>query len=341
MKKSIHITAILICSLFAIQTSFAQEQRTESLRDRLAKKQNAQQNPDKGTNVAPMSVRAEMMNAEQTQDLNNATWMREVYRFLDLEKGANAALYNPTRPVGNRMSLFTMMFKLIADNNLDVYGFHDAGNEDFTESNKIGFEDIAVRLEIPFQKNGNSYTYNEFDIPGNEVKGYYIKEIWYFDQKNSVVGVKTAAICPIVFRQEFSDFSETTNIIPERHPQFWVPYENIQSYASRIPILTSDLNNVMNKTIDDYFRLRLYDGEIYKVTNMEDKLLNQQYKTPEALKQAQEKIERELKQFDKNLWVINDSTRLQTDNKNNKPVKVKKSKSKAPKSATYSARDRR
>ena len=355
MKKRYQLLLVVLSSFLITNLVSAQEQTT-SLRDRLAQKQLDQ--TKKGVSVPKMSARAAMMNQEQDIDMSKVTWMREVYRFLDLNKEANAALSYPVRPVGDRMSLYTMLFKLLADNYLTAYNFID-NQEVFGEEYKLTFADMADRIEFPYQKATNgTFTYEDYDIPGNEVKGYYIKEVWYFDQGNSIVGTRVTAICPILFRQQFDEFMTADMSPSERIPQFWIPYEDIRPYAARIPILTSDLNNVLSKTIDDYFRFRLYDGEIYKVTNMANKLLAEQYKTPEALKQAQDKIEWELGQFEKDLWVINDSINNQTQadvkaSKRNNKANVTKAKSskpkeyKAPKSASgpsspkFSARDRR
>lgn len=346
MKKIFQI--IILLSLLSITVN-AQEQQG-SLRDRLARKQQqAGGTQDNSIKVPQLSVRAEMMNETQTQDLANATWIREVYRFLDLNKGKNAALMYPIQPIGNKMNLYTMIFKLLGEGNLIAYNWNN-GLDMFDDSQIVNFEDVLKNLEIPYQKNGDVYLYDEYSIPSNEALGYYLKEVWYFDQSNSVMGVKIAAICPVLFRQDFMgeiDPESTLNTASLRMPQFWIPYENIRPYAARMPIMTSDLNNVMSKTIDDYFRMRLYDGEIYKTTNMENKFLNQIYNTPEELEQGRKKIENELQQFDKDLWVINDSiNELYKDSYNNK--KAKAPKAKKPKSgssgggnATYSARDRR
>ncbi|MBF0760927.1 gliding motility protein GldN [Dysgonomonas mossii] len=350
MNKIYKILAVVICGLSFISVLHAQEQ-PESLRDRIAKRQqqqqgNTQQN-NNGPKVPQLSVRAEMMNDTQTQDLSNATWIREVYRFLDLTKGKNAALYYPVQPIGNQMNFYTMIFKLMGDGNLVAYDWNN-GTDLFVDNLKINFGDVLERLEIPYQKNGNAYSYDEFSIPSNEALGYYIKEAWYFDQSNSVLGVKIVAICPVLFRQQYVDgidFGTSTNQ-GLKEPQFWIPYENIRPYAARMPIMASDKNNVMNKTIDDYFRMRLYEGEIYKTTNMENKFLNQIYTTPETLKEAQNKIEGELKEFDKELWIVNDSiNQIQSGNtKNTKKSNYKAPKTKKAKSTSaisYSARDRR
>ncbi|WP_029904151.1 gliding motility protein GldN [Prevotella sp. 10(H)] len=346
MKKILHTAIISFCFLFVSGLMTAQNQQ-ESLRDRLAKKQQQQQGTqgqDNGPQVPQLSVRAEMMNENQTRDLSNATWIREVYRFLDLTKGSNAALYYPVQPIGDKMNLYTMIFKLMANGNLIGYDWNN-GQDLFVDKLIVDFGDVLNRLEIPYQKNGNTYTFDEFSIPSNEALGYYIKEAWYFDQSNSVMGVKTVAICPVLFRQRYFGDDDGELAMPStgsREPQFWIPYEYLRPYAARMPIMASDLNNVMNKTVDDYFRMRLYDGEIYKTTNMENKFLQEKFTTPEALKHAQDSIENQLKQFDKGLWVINDSIKAAGDQNPRKSKASKSSKAKSSSSsATYSARDRR
>ena len=343
MMKSIAQIIILLC-LLCVSQAYAQSQ-PESLRDRLAKKQQqGQPSSDNGPKVPKLSVRAEMMNETQNNDLSGATWIREVYRFLDLTKGTNAALYYPVQPIGDKMNFYTLIFKLMANGSLVGYDWNQ-GQDLFVDNLIINFGDVLDRLEIPYQKNGNVFTFDEFSIPSNEALGYYVKEAWYFDQSNSVLGVKTVAICPVLFRQQYlgDDEDAAMTNVGSREPQFWIPYEFVRPYAARMPIMTSDLNNVMNKTVDDYFRLRLYEGEIYKTTNMENKFLQEKFKTPESLKYAQDSIESQLKAFDKNLWVINDSIKAAGDQN---PKKVKNNtKVKRPKSSTsqpsYSARDRR
>lgn len=331
---------IKITTLFAVIFCFAgiaqAQEQTGSLRDRIANRQGKQQSAQ-GVNVPQLSVRAQMAN--QSQDLSQATWIREVYRELDLTKGRNGALLHPVTPSGNRMNLYTMIFKLMGEGKLTGYNF--TRGENFDEDAKEDFKDVLERLEIPFKQNGNVFSYDDFSIPSNEVLKYYIKEAWYFDQSNSVLDVKVVAICPVLMREEFlDDFSIGGKALAQ--PQFWIPYEQIRPYAARVPVMVSDKNNVVNKTIDDFFRLRLYEGDIYKTTNMENKFLSEIYKTPEELEAGRQKIEKELRQFDKQLWVINDSTKLQTDGKN-KDKKVKKTRvqKSSSSSATYSARDRR
>lgn len=334
MKKIYRLGLILVLALVASQV----QAQTESLRDRLAKRK--QQQEQAQNSLPKVSVRTQMANAEQGQDASNASWMREVYRYLDITEGRNAALSYPVQPIGDRMNLYTMIFKLMAADNLTAYDYLD-GKEIFTNEYKVNFKDVLERLNIPIQQEGTAFSYNDYDIPSNDIIGYYLKEAWYFDRTGAVNDVKIVAICPVL--RLVDDYG----IGADRQPQFWIPYENLRPYAVRMPIMVSDMNNVIAKTVDDFFRLRLYDGEIYKVGNMANKILAEIYKTPEELKAAQERIEAELISFDKQLWVTNDSIYLKSDmEKGIKKEKKKKIKRDAPKGgkdngAKYSARNRR
>ena len=101
---------------------------------------------------------------------------------------------------------------------------------------------------------------NESDIPSGDVRSYYIKEAWYFDQNNSVFDVKTLAICPILTIVD--DMGQNTM------PMFWIPYENLRPYINTAYIMTSNINNAMTFTLDDYFRRRMFQGDIFKTQNL-------------------------------------------------------------------------
>ena len=51
-------------------------------------------------------------------------------------------------------------------------------------------------------------------------------------------------------------------------PMFWLPYENIRPYISNSYIMTSNMNNAMTFTMDDYFRRRMFEGDIIKTQNL-------------------------------------------------------------------------
>jgi len=300
MKKIFLTISLALCCLFTANTIYAQEQQ-ESLRERLARRQ--QQQNQQGTDPASrqLTTRAQIMNQSQTQEIGNAPWVREIYRFLDLQKEKNAALYYPVRPMGDRMNLFTMLFKRMLDGSIDVYEYQLDGSEDFSDKFKRNPEDILKSFEIMYTLENGRLIVDDIDIPSNEVLGYYIKEAWYFDKNNSVVDIKTLAICPVMIRQD--DFGADNT----RYPMFWVPYENIRPYASQMPIMVSSLNNASTQTINDFFIKHNFDGEIYKTTNVRNLSLAQMFPNDSLIKKEQKKIETQLEDFQNNLWVYSDS----------------------------------
>lgn len=295
MKRLFLTITIGLCGLLITQALSAQEQ--ESLRERLARRQNQQNNSGK----PPLTVRAQIMNESQTQEIDNAPWVREIYRFIDLEKEKNATLYYPVTPIGDRMNLFTLIFRHLQNGDITVYKYKLDGGEVFTEDNRETFKDVLEGFEIMYRQENGKYIVEDVDIPSNEVLGYYVKEAWYFDKNNSIVDIKTLAISPVIIRQDDFGVDRT------RYPMFWIPYENIRPYASRMPIMVSSLNNATTMTINDFFTKHLFEGSIEKTTNVRNLTLAQQYPDEAKRKEAQQKIEEQLKQFNANLWVYNDS----------------------------------
>ena len=56
--------------------------------------------------------------------------------------------------------------------------------------------------------------------------------------------------------------------------------------------------------IDDYFVRSLYEGDIYKTANLQNKLLAQYCPNDTAMKAEQQRIEKELVTFENKLWGI-------------------------------------
>ena len=171
---------------------------------------------------------------------------------------------------------------MLQNNEIKAYEYLD-GQELFTEDYLINFTEFTERFGI-----------QSTDIPLDEVQGYYLKEVYYFDTPTSSLRVTPLAICPII--QRFNNIEGTI-----RYPLFWIPYSEIAPHAKQMPVMLSPLNNSIRGTIDDFFRARRYNGEIYKTGNPGNRTLSQQTTTPEELKAEQERIEQELIDFEKRL----------------------------------------
>ena len=242
-------------------------------------------------------------------------WSRSIYRFLDLKKEANAPLYYPVMPENGRKNLFSMIFRLLIEDKIDAYEYLD-GREIFTDEYKIDFMEFLNRFDVYHELNDNKIIVEDVDIPSNEVQGYFVKEAYYFDPITSDHRVKTVAICPVLLRQ--GDYDAATI----RYPLFWISYSDIAPYALSMPVMASSVNNSMTGTVADYFRKRSYDGEIYKAANPRNLAISQYAATPEEVNIEQQKIEAQLRNFEKGLWRESiDSTKVDIRTKKSKTKK--------------------
>jgi len=262
---------------------------------------------EKSTTV---SQRAQNMYGNTEINTDNVIWLREIYRDLDLKKEKNGPLYFPVEPIGNRINLFTLIFNLLAEGKIQSYEYLD-GREVFTDKYKVDFKDILTKFGIYYQESlsksakSPAYTVHESDIPSNEALSFYLKEMWYFDQASSTFNSQIIALCPLLSRT--GDFGGEAL----KYPMCWVKYEDLRPYLSQVQIMTSNYNNVLSATYNDYFTQRLYDGEIYKTTNLANLAIVQYAETDSLQNIERKRIENELIAFEKNLWQNPDSLTIE------------------------------
>lgn len=254
----------------------------------------------KTDNGTALSERAKSQYTGQMPAPSDVVWKRDIYRTLDLTKEANAALYYPVEPLGDRVNLFTLVMRLVVDGKVPAYEYRSDGNELFTEENKYKVKDLLEKFYIMYDEDKNGHlTVADADIPSGEVLSYFIKESSYYDQRTATTGTKVTAICPVQHRS--GDYGDDADAVT-KYPMFWLNYDEVSAYFGMTPVMTSSFNNVSNMSLDDYFVKHQYEGEIYKTANLQNKLLADEAKGDTALRMARERIEGELRGFEHNLW---------------------------------------
>ena len=259
----------------------------------------AQAEADKKAETS-LSERAKAQYTAQMPAPTDVVWKRDIYRTLDLTKEKNAALYYPVEPLGDRVNLFTLIIRLVADGKVPAYEYRSDGNELFTEDNKYKVTDMLDKFYIYYEDKGGKLTIADSDIPSGEVLSYFIKESSFYDQRTATYATRVTAICPVLHRS--GDFGSDVT----KYPMFWLNYDEVSPYFGMTPLMTSSYNNVSNMSIDDYFVRSLYEGDIYKTANLQNKLLAQYCPNDTAMKAEQQRIEKELVTFENKLWGIED-----------------------------------
>lgn len=231
-------------------------------------------------------------------------WMKVIYRSIDLTKGKNAALYYPEIPNEDGANLYFIIMRLLAKNQLAAYEYLPDGREMFTDEYRIkDVGEMFTRFQLYYTEAKGSteknplYEFEDADIRGNEVLCYYIIEKWEFDTRSNQMRPRVEALCPVMVQVD--DF--TGESMP--YPMFWVKLNDIRPYMAQQYVFTDDDNNLPRYSIDDFFKLNMYTGEIIKTKNLRNKPLKELFPDAAAYKHAQDSIEQRLRSFNQDLWV--------------------------------------
>ena len=291
MKRILFIL-VAVCM---VQIAGAQPKKS-----RVQQNQQKQQSQQQKAAASGITTRALISFPTALDMSEDVVWRRDIYRELDLTNEKNAGLYYPVEPIGQQVNLFTYLFKLVLrgrnNGGVNAYEYRLDGNEVFTDSARIKPLQFLDNYHIYYERNGKGIRLDNSDIPSREVKGYYLKESAYYDQATGTFHRKVIALCPIMSRED--DFGDGA----AKYPLFWVKYDDIAPFLSKQTVMTSNLNNAATMSADDYFTMNMYDGKIYKTTNMLGQTLAQYCPTDSAMKAEQQKIEKELQDFEKHIF---------------------------------------
>lgn len=261
-----------------------------------ARRKQKQQQTQK-SNADNVTLRAQLFFPTSQPMDEDVVWRRDIYRELNLNDDANAGLYYPVGPIDGQTNLFTRIFRLMMTGKLAVYQYRIDGNESFAASDRVSPKAFLDNYHIYYEKQENGkIKLDNSDIPSSEVKAYYIKETSYFDQRTATFHTKVLALCPIMMRED--DFGDGGT----KYPLFWVRYDDLAPYLAKQFVMTSNLNNAATMSVNDYFVTNQYRGKIYKTNNMLGKTLSQYCPTDSAMAKEQKRIEKELADFEKNIW---------------------------------------
>lgn len=248
-------------------------------------------------------VSGRMQSFFETTPIHDADleFSRDIYRELDLKKVENAPLYYPEDVVDGRENLLRVVLGAVVDGSVPAYEYLD-GREVFTDKYKLNVGEMLDRFGIYYKEGKGStaknkkYVIEEADVPTGLVLNYYIIEKWEFDRRTSRMQTRVEAICPVITRT--GDFGGET-----KYPMFWVKYSQLRPFLAKQYIFADDDNNLEQYSIDDYFTLGMYKGDIYKTKNLRNLSMAQMYPDEDTRKQAQDSIDRRLRSYGKGLWI--------------------------------------
>ncbi|MCM1153400.1 MAG: gliding motility protein GldN [Muribaculum sp.] len=226
-------------------------------------------------------------------------YMRQIYRQLDLTKEENQPLYFPEDVIDGKMNLFRVILNGVVDGSIPAYEYLD-GREVFTDKYLINVPEMLDRFGIYYNTTGSGkgqkYVIEEADVPTAQVMNYYIVEKWEYDRRSNQMHTRVEAICPVLNRT--ADFGGEA-----RYPMFWVKFDNLRPLLAQQYIFLDDDNNLAQYSLDDYFNLGMYKGDIYKTQNLRNLSMNQMFPDEDDRLRAQDSIDNRLRTYGQNRWV--------------------------------------
>ena len=134
-----------------------------------------------------------------------------------------------------------------------------------------------------------------------DINRYRLKEIWFFDEEASQLKVRIIGIAPLL-----DVIDPETMVVKYPELKFWVYYPTAREYFSKYRVIT-DANDVAPMTWTDLFEARFFSSYIYKITNVLDKRVKDNYLTGTDrdginMLLESDQIKAELFNFEHDLW---------------------------------------
>lgn len=236
------------------------------------------------------------LGAQQSTSARPATglaWRRGIYRQLELTQPANTPLYAEGE---DGQSLFDLIIQLYLEGKIKGYTY-GTGRERLDAAHELQPRDFLERFRIPYTEvsAGGKPRYQVLpaDLPTSQVCSYYLKEQHSLDRATTSYHREVELLCPIL--ETVGDYGTAPM------PLFWLRYSELAPYLRERPTALMPGGNPDAGTLEDYFTLGLYRGEIIRVEH--DPLYLERAKSPEERAALRQRLEDELQQLRRQISV--------------------------------------
>lgn len=192
-------------------------------------------------------------------------WEKRVWRVIDVREKLNLPFIYPPQP------LFTILGDAAKSGEIKVF-------KDETFREMMAPEEVMSKLVITDTSlvfNPDTYedevVITNSPINPEDIQKYRVKEMWFFDEETSRMGVRILGIAPI---KDYID--ENTGEFKYAIPMFWVYYPEAREALSRYYVF-NEANDAAPTTWYDLFERRQFSSYIYKASNVLDLRLEDFY----------------------------------------------------------------
>ena len=258
--------------------------------------------------------------------IDDVVWARYVYRVIDMRYKQNYQLYFPTKSDDPD---YRNLFKVITDAVIDGLPIYEKEAETIKPTFNFPLEPAQIPTMFLVDDPTADYSDdpNHFDISSsdamlvhydsitnelsfhfypfesvvkNQIK-YLIQEIVFFDKHTSRLHTKIMAIAPL--NSDKISTKDGSNVMAALRESimFWIPFDALRPYMAMQYVIPSQ-NETRRVTFDEFFQKHLYTSYIVGEGNMYNRFIPDYATTEVEVKKEQQRIEKELLDFEQDLW---------------------------------------
>ena len=228
-------------------------------------------------------------------DDRDVLWSKVVWEFIDLNQKINLPYYFPidtTNLSSDRRSLFHTILKGIKQGKIK-----EAYSDSFFTS-KITQEEIAQRLVNVREENGYTDT---FRIQTQDVAGYMIKGMWYFDKRQGELKYRLLALAPMGKDVQTLGVQDIED--EELYELFWVFFPSIRDVLHDAKVFNPK-NKAQPISFDHLLNARRFSATIVREENIYGNRAIEDYVRGNSLFQLLEadKIKEAIRNREMDMW---------------------------------------
>lgn len=231
----------------------------------------------------------------------DVVWSKVTWQIIDLREKMNLPLYYPIDDMHQRRSLINVILDGIEQNQFNAFKTPLRNNAfEFDPANiflnvqelkDVGRREEIIQIEIRPGVTRDSLV----AIPWRpeEIKQILVKEVWYFNRRDSKLHTEIIGICPI---REYN-----VNGVMRRQRLFWIYYPDVRPYFATVPVY-SMVNDKPLYTYDDLFVYRYFNSYFIQEANVYNDRLITDYVIGREAQLESERIKQEIFDYEQNLW---------------------------------------
>lgn len=217
-------------------------------------------------------------------------WEKRVWRLIDVREKRNQHFAYEKQP------FIRVLLDAAKGGNIQAYSVVD---DEFTsplaqqEMQQLGSSvDTVITFDPETFQEIVNVVVNELNP--NDVKQYRVKEVYFFDEERSDLGVRILGIAPIINR-----YDDNGNFL-NSGPMFWAYYPELRPILAKTASF-NESNDVNHMSWEDIFEARIFSSYIIKESNVYDRRI-QDYKTGIDVLYESDKVKDGIFHFEHDLW---------------------------------------